>query len=129
MAKRFGRNQRRKMREEIEQTKSAARRNVALASQEISHLRSKLARAIIIDVDVLQDNRRFAYQAKVSAHQDGRDGWHLARLIDQRELQIQRDRDGFIQHVSTIMAHELSRALGANWGSGRDPFSDLPHRP
>lgn len=123
MGKRFGRNQRRRMREQIEQQKAATARQVSIASREIARLRADLSKAIVIDVDVLQDNARFAYEARMSAHMDGRDGWYLAQLIDEKQIAMSRERDRFIEHVSSMMAHKLARTLGDKWGSGRNPFT------
>lgn len=125
MAKRFGRNQRRKMQERIKTTEAKARQIAHQQSVEISRLRQRLSRAIEIDVDVLQDHARFAYEAKLSAHRNGCDGWYIAQLIDERQLAMQRDRDDFIRYVSDMMANKLAQAIGVAWGSGRDPFAGI----
>lgn len=126
MAKRFGRNQRRKMQERIKAVETKAHQHAHEQAIEISRLRQKLSQAIVIDVDVLQDNARFAYEARVSAHKRGHDSWYVAQLIADRDLAMTRERDRFIAHVSDMMANRLARAIGEKWGSGRNPFADYP---
>lgn len=125
MAKRFGRNQRRQMRQALAQQKANAVATHSKLLQENASLRNKLAKAIVINVDVLRDHSRMAYEARMSAHMDARDGYYVAQRIDQRQLEMQRERDRFIEHAAMMMAHELARAIGEKWGSGRNPFSDF----
>lgn len=118
MAKRFGRNQKRKLREDLESAKrvlDAAKESYHYLIAENQMLQLKLRRSIEIDVEVLRDNSRGHYEAMIAAHKLGYEGLHVAHRLEERQMSMQRDRDGFIKHVSDQMAAQLSRAIGARW--------------
>lgn len=118
MAKRFGRNQRRKLREQVasaERVLNAAKSSYHELWHENSKLQAKLRRSIEIDVSVLRDNARGHYEALMEAHRLGHEGLYVAQRLDERRLAMEHDRERFIEHVSRMMAVELARAIGARW--------------
>ncbi len=118
MAKRFGRNQRRKQQEDAasaERVLRAVKHSYHALDRENQDLKSRLRRSIEIDIDVLRDNSRATYEARMSAHKMGYEGLHLAQRIDARELALQREQDRFIEQVATHMARALARTIGGKW--------------
>jgi len=115
MAKRFGRNQKRKMREELasaDRVLHAAKASYHELWNEFEDLRRK---AVIVNVAFLQDNSRGDYEAKMEAHMMGYEGLHLLQRIDARQLAMEREKDSFVRHVSNIMATEMMRGIGHRW--------------
>ena len=118
MARRFGRNQRRKLREQLqsaERVLEAVKISYHSLFHENAELQARLRRAIEVDCKVFEDNSRANYEARMEAYRMGEDGLYIAQQIDVRELAHQRDRKAFIEECSRRMAVAMARSIGAKW--------------
>jgi hypothetical protein len=113
MAKRFGRNQKRRLAERIAYLERVSvRTRLAL-----SRVYERLDRAIEIDIKLLKDDTRLHYEARMSAHHQGYESLHVALRIDARELEMQREKDRFVEYMSKRMAHQLMAGIGIKWNA------------
>lgn len=118
MAKKFGRNQKRKMREQIAAAERAhewTRELWARTDAERRDLERRLAKAIEIDVAVFRRDPRGEYEARLKAHKMGEQGLYQAMFLDERRLCMDKERDRFIEHVARAMATEMFRSIGGRW--------------
>ncbi len=119
MAKRFGRNQRRKMREEIasatreaESQRRTASSYAARAYQAEREMKELRARCIEADVKLFDIPRDMLFEFRMEARRyDDPRRFSWAQRIDKRVSEIERDRAKFIYQFAMIAAEALADAM------------------
>lgn len=118
MAKRFGRNQSRKVREQlasVERELGAVKSTYHELARENARLKQRLRNAIEIDVETLRDHARMHYEASIHAHKAGYEGLQIMQRLDDRRIFECREKERFVRDVASHMAESIMRAIGQRW--------------
>lgn len=125
MAKRFGRNQRRALRDALKTARDAVTRQAHLAERREAELQQQLEYArragntIRIDVDAMFDDREAAIRVTAGFDMARRDRLFSALLLDRREIDRRSDveRAAFIEHAGKIIAEHAMQQVLRHWRS------------
>ncbi|SKB32860.1 hypothetical protein [Sphingopyxis flava] len=132
MAKRFGRNQRRKMRADIaavEEARVAAHRTAEEALNALRAARRRFEEDIAaarrardtirITVDALLDDREDHAHILASFEMARKAPLHAAYATSERSIRSfsERERQAFIQHVGTMIAEQALEQIVRHWRS------------
>lgn len=108
MAKRFGRNQKRRMLDQIERANSRAREAVNETWDTRRAMDDLRRRSIIVDVKAIESFRDREVELRTQIMTVGREQLWNSQMIREREVEIGKDRERFIRHVSDRVAYELA---------------------
>jgi uncharacterized protein YkvS len=111
MAKRFGRNQKRQMQQRI----ALEARRAANAVNELWDTRRQMddlrRRAVIVDVQTMEDYRDNMVQLRAEIMAEGREPLYNAQMVSEREYALSGDRERFIRHVADRVAFGLAEYI------------------
>lgn len=125
MAKRFGRNQRRALRDSLRATIDEATRQAQLAERREAELQQQLQDArragntIRIDVDAMLDDRERSIRITAAFDMARRDRLFSAIDLDRREIDRRSnvERAAFIEHAGKIIAEQAMHQVLRHWRS------------
>ena len=115
MSKRFGRNKRRKMQEQhnrdlLDLTAIYAR-DAARQSSENWELRRRLDRSITFDVTAIENWSERSLDIRTKMMSFGREDYNIVQRLDQRRMELESDRDGFLKLACGAIAEGLFEAI------------------
>jgi len=82
---------------------------------EVQKLRRKLEKSFQVNVECFADHRERMFQVTIDIMEGNDPGtaYYLHREIQAHELERANERDRVIEHISKLMAHEITKAMWA----------------
>ena len=111
MANRFGRNQKRQMAAQVARAQAAALHAQDIAWKAQSEMRNLRARAVIVDVEAIENHRQRAIELRASIHAAGRESLHYGIRHDPEQSAFARDTADLHRAIANQVAGALVDAV------------------